>query len=75
MKIGWRAIVFDRPLLPKIVSFMALNNHHSRAVMESIGMRNSGEDFKHPGVPEGRALRMHCFYRISIDAWLAMRRA
>ena len=27
-------------------------------------MRNAHQDFEHPGVPEGHALRMHCLYRI-----------
>jgi RimJ/RimL family protein N-acetyltransferase len=44
---------FLRLELPEIVSFTALGNLRSRAVMERIGMRNAGEDFEHPGVPEG----------------------
>jgi hypothetical protein len=34
--------------------------------MERIGMRNAQQDFEHPGVPEGHALRMHCLYRIDL---------
>ena len=58
------AVGFERIGLEEIVSFTALANRRSRAVMERIGMRDSGEDFEHPGVPEGHALRRHCLYRI-----------
>ncbi|QJR11944.1 Acetyltransferase [Usitatibacter rugosus] len=56
---------FDTVGLEEIVSFTALINLRSRAVMERIGMKNANADFEHPGVPEGNALRMHCLYRIS----------
>lgn len=50
--------------LEEIVSFTALVNRRSRAVMERIGMTNAGEDFEHPAVPEGHPLRPHCLYRM-----------
>jgi RimJ/RimL family protein N-acetyltransferase len=50
--------------LEEIVSFTALINRRSRAVMERIGMANANEDFEHPAVPEGHPLRPHCLYRI-----------
>jgi RimJ/RimL family protein N-acetyltransferase len=59
---------FERIGLAEIVSFTALANLRSRAVMERIGMRDAHEDFEHPGVPEGHALRMHCLYRIDRPA-------
>jgi RimJ/RimL family protein N-acetyltransferase len=55
---------FERIGLTEIVSFTALGNLRSRAVMERIGMQNARQDFEHPGVPEGHALRLHCLYRI-----------
>ena len=55
---------FERIGLAEIVSFTALANLRSRAVMERIGMRDANRDFEHPGVPEGHALRLHCLYRI-----------
>jgi RimJ/RimL family protein N-acetyltransferase len=55
---------FERIGLAEIVSFTALANLRSRAVMERIGMQDAHEDFEHPGVPVGHALRMHCLYRI-----------
>lgn len=50
--------------LPEIVSFTAIGNARSRAVMERLGMRESGT-FEHPQVPAGNALRPHCLYRLS----------
>lgn len=55
---------FERIGLTEIVSFTALANVRSRAVMERIGMEDAHADFEHPGVPEGHALRRHCLYRI-----------
>jgi RimJ/RimL family protein N-acetyltransferase len=55
---------FERIGLAEIVSFTALANLRSRAVMERIGMQDAHADFEHPGVPVGHALRMHCLYRI-----------
>jgi RimJ/RimL family protein N-acetyltransferase len=37
--------------------------------MERIGMRNMHQDFEHPGVPGGNALRPHCLYKITRDEW------
>ena len=54
---------FERIGLTEIVSFTALANLRSRAVMERIGMRNANEDFEHPG-SRRPSLRMHCLYRI-----------
>lgn len=62
---------FGRIGLAEIVSVTALANRRSRAVMERIGMRDSGEDFEHPGVPEGHPLRTHCLYRIDRQAFAA----
>jgi RimJ/RimL family protein N-acetyltransferase len=58
------AFGFDQLALDEIVSFTALVNRRSRAVMERIGMTDAGEDFEHPAVPEGHPLRPHCLYRI-----------
>ncbi len=55
--------------LDEIVSFTALANRRSRAVMERLGMRDAHEDFDHPGVPEGHALRRHCLYRLARADW------
>ena len=60
---------FDDLGLEEIVSFTSVLNRRSRAVMERIGMRNANEDFEHPAVPEGSALRPHCLYRLKRGDW------
>jgi RimJ/RimL family protein N-acetyltransferase len=62
-------VAFTRLALDEVVSFTALLNLPSRAVMERIGMTNANEDFDHPALPEGSELRRHCLYRISREAW------
>ena len=68
---------FERLEMPEIVSFTSLVNRPSRAVMERIGMVDSGEDFDHPALPEGSELRRHCLYRITRQrlAWHNLRRS
>lgn len=61
---------FTRLALEEVVSFTSLLNLPSRAVMERIGMKNTHEDFDHPALPEGSALRRHCLYRIERQVWL-----
>lgn len=62
---------FEQLGLSEIVSFTALTNLRSRAVMERLGMgRDSAEDFDHPALPEGHALRRHCLYRLAREDWL-----
>lgn len=56
--------------LPEIVSFTAVQNKRSRAVMERIGMHYDPHgDFDHPRVPEGNKVRRHVLYRIKADEW------
>jgi RimJ/RimL family protein N-acetyltransferase len=45
----------------RIVSFTAVGNLRSRAVMERIGMHPAGE-FEHPNLPQGHRLRRHVLY-------------
>ncbi|HWZ33906.1 MAG TPA: GNAT family N-acetyltransferase [Bryobacteraceae bacterium] len=65
---GARAAVhhaFDELGIDALVSFTAEQNLLSRRVMEKIEMtRDPAEDFDHPGLPEGHALRRHVLYRI-----------
>lgn len=56
--------------LKEIVSFTAVGNLRSRAVMERLGMRESGT-FDHPHVPEGLGLRRHCLYRLARETHAA----
>ena len=55
--------------LREIVSFTSLINTPSRAVMERIGMKNTGEDFDHPALPNGSELQRHCLYKIIHQQW------
>jgi len=62
-------VAFERLALPEVVSFTAVGNLRSRAVMERIGMYDTNQDFEHPGITEGHPLRLHCLYRISGVQW------
>ncbi len=63
------AFGFERAGLDEIVSYTALLNHRSVAVMEKLGMDNAHADFEHPALPDGHALRPHCLYRLGAGAW------
>jgi len=52
--------------LAAVVSFTAVANRRSQAVMERLGMRRDpAEDFDHPGLPDGHPLRRHVLYRLA----------
>ncbi|MBC7953765.1 MAG: GNAT family N-acetyltransferase [Rhodospirillaceae bacterium] len=53
---------FSQLGLSEIVSFTALPNTRSLAVMTRLGMDPHGE-FDHPALPEGHWLRRHALYR------------
>ena len=53
--------------LKEIVSFTAVQNKRSRAVMERIGMhRDQKDDFDHPKLPDGHRIKKHVLYRIGV---------
>ncbi len=62
---------FNTLKLAEIVSFTAVGNVRSQAVMQRLGMGNTGQNFEHPLVPEGDRLREHVLYKITQDQWLA----
>jgi len=62
-------IGFEQLGLDEIVSFTALTNRPSEAVMQRIGMRRAAADFDHPALPQGHALQRHCLYTISRAQW------
>lgn len=56
--------------LPEIVSFTAVVNAPSIAVMRRLGMHTDpAEDFDHPNVPEGHPVRRHVLYRLTAGEW------
>ena len=60
LQYGWESLE-----LAEIVAFTARINLPSQRVMQKIGMsHNSADDFEHPNLPEGHALRPHVLYRI-----------
>jgi RimJ/RimL family protein N-acetyltransferase len=69
---GVLRVGFEQLDLAEIVSYTAVINRRSRAVMERLGMRESGT-FEHPSLPEGHPLREHCLYRLSREDWVATR--
>lgn len=58
----------------EVVSFTAVQNERSQAVMRRIGMtRDEGCDFDHPLLPDGHRLQHHVLYRISREIWADLR--
>jgi RimJ/RimL family protein N-acetyltransferase len=55
--------------LPEIVSFTAIGNLRSQAVMRRLNMQPEPETFPHPGIPAGHPLREHCWYRLTREEW------
>lgn len=57
---------FSHLELREVVSFTVPANLRSCRVMERLGMhRSPADDFDHPQLPEGHALRRHVLYRLS----------
>jgi len=56
---------FEELGLAEVVSFTALPNTRSQAVMRRLGMTHDpADDFDHPALPEGHRLRRHVLYRL-----------
>jgi ribosomal-protein-alanine N-acetyltransferase len=56
---------FGEAGLDEVVSFTTPANQRSRAVMERLGMSHDpADDFDHPSLPAGHALRRHVLYRL-----------
>lgn len=62
---------FETARRDEIVSMTVPGNWRSRAVMERLGMTcRPVDDFDHPNLPEGHALRPHVLYRLARTAWV-----
>ena len=67
---------FETVGLDEIVSFTAVGNERSRAVMQRLGMtRDAAGDFDHPRLEPGHPLRRHVLYRLARAQWREARRA
>ena len=56
---------FDELNCPEVVSFTALPNERSIAVMRRLGMTHDpADDFDHPKLPAGHPMRRHVLYRL-----------
>jgi len=65
-------VAFTELGLGEVVSFTAVDNERSQAVMRRIGMvRDPGGDFLHPNVPAGHPVEPHVLYRLSATDWRA----
>ena len=62
---------WDRQLgLAEVVSFTAVTNVRSRAVMERIGLHHDPDgDFDHPSLSAGDPLRPHVLYRLTAERY------
>jgi RimJ/RimL family protein N-acetyltransferase len=61
---------FEQLPLEEIVSFTTVPNKRSRRLMGRLGMtRSTADDFDHPNLPEGHALRPHVLYRLRQSQW------
>ena len=60
---------FETLCLREVVSFTSLENKRSQAVMERLGMINTGQYFKHPSIPVGSPLSDHVLYLITKAQW------
>jgi RimJ/RimL family protein N-acetyltransferase len=67
---GALRVGFEQLGLREILSFTAVGNIRSRAVMARLGMNDTNYTFEHPGIPVGHELRRHCLYRLSRERWL-----
>lgn len=59
LDFAWNVLQLD-----EVVSFTALQNKPSQAVMQRLEMQADAKTFVHPALPADHALAEHCLYRI-----------
>jgi ribosomal-protein-alanine N-acetyltransferase len=60
-------VAFEDLRWPEVIAMTAAINVRSRRVMEKLGMTHDPrEDFDHPRVPEGLAIKRHVLYRATM---------
>ncbi len=67
---GALSIGFEILELAEIVSFTAVGNCRSRAVMERLHMKKAPDTFLHPSLPPQHPLAEHCLYRLAREVWM-----
>lgn len=60
---------FEQLNLTEVVAFTTTTNKSSQAVMERIGMINTGKNFMHPDIPRNHPLSEHVLYSIMKQEW------
>lgn len=60
---------FEDLNLDQVVSFTAVTNKRSRAVMERLGFTNAEQNFAHPQLPIDHELVEHVLYTLSHRQW------
>jgi RimJ/RimL family protein N-acetyltransferase len=65
LRIGFETLDLD-----EIVSFTAVCNRRSRAVMKRLHMQKAPATFVHPSLPPQHPLAEHCLYRLSRKHWM-----
>jgi len=63
------AFAFTELELDEVVAFTALPNVRSQAVMQRLGMFNTGDNFNHPSVPPDSPLYEQVLYKITRAQW------
>ena len=62
-------MAFNKLNLSEVVSFTTVANLRSMAVMQKIGMCNSGQNFMHPNIEASHPQCEHVLYKISKSEW------
>ncbi len=63
---------FEMLNLPEVIAFTTVGNLRSRAVMERLGMSNTGQNFMHPRVAADSPLCEHVLYAIKAEQFHPM---